>query len=185
MAVCLGHSDCGGSKFKRAPTADGWYRPGAVGKTGNNQKIWLNPHQPEVIYWEVKLAKQIFALGMVAFWSIMANHCALEVIPSLSFIACSTDIQAEATQHLPTDCGDEGDVCATVEGGNYRSEENPVLSQAPNVAFAFVRGLLSEIIPLQSLIGPALPELVPPEFGQTWQFSLRTALAPRAPSLLS
>ena len=70
----------------------------------------------------MKLAKNIFAVGMVAFWALMTNHCALEMIPSLSFLACSP--QTEAARHLPDDCGDEGDACATIESGNYKSKES-------------------------------------------------------------
>ena len=130
----------------------------------------------------MKLAKNIFAVGMVAFWALMTNHCALEMIPSLSFLACSP--QTEAARHLPDDCGDEGDACATVESGNYKSEESQVSAGEAPVANAFVLALLSDLA-RESLVSRPAPEIIPPEFAHVWQFTFRTALPPRAPSFLS
>lgn len=120
---------------------------------------------------------------MVAFWALMTNHCALEMIPSLSFLACSP--QTEAARHVPDDCGDEGDACATVESGNYKSEESQVSAGKAPLANAFMLALLSELTALESLVGRASPEVIPPELAHVWQFSFRTALPPRAPSFIS
>lgn len=128
---------------------------------------------------EVKLAKKIVALGMAAFWALMPIHCALERIPSLSFLACSP--HTEAARHLSDHCGDEGDACATVESGNYKSEE----SQVSAGASAFILALLSDFTAVESLVSKASPEIIPPELEHIWQFSFRTALAPRAPSCIS
>ena len=131
----------------------------------------------------MKIAKKIVALGMIAFWALMSNHCALEMVPGLSFLACSP--QTEAARHLPDDCGDEGDACATVESGNYRSEESLVSAGKAPMANAFVLALLSDLPDLESLASRPSLEIVPPELARVWQFSFRTALPPRAPSRLS
>jgi hypothetical protein len=131
----------------------------------------------------VKLAKKIVAVGMLAFWAIMTNHCGLEVIPSLSFLACSPE--TEATQHIPSDCGDEGDACATIESGYYRSEECRISAGEPPSGSAFLLALVADLAALESRVTQASPEFAPPELAHVWQFSYRTALPPRAPSLLS
>lgn len=120
---------------------------------------------------------------MVAFWALMTNHCALEKIPSLSFLACSPE--TEASQHLPNNCGDDSDACATVESGEYKSEERLVSAGKAPLGAAFLLVMLSNFTVLESLVSRALPEIIPPELAHVWQFSFRTALPPRAPSFIS
>jgi hypothetical protein len=122
-------------------------------------------------------------LALVPFWVLMTNHCGLEAIPGLGFLACSSE--TEPAPHRASDCGDDAGVCATVESGLYKSEESQV-----SIAGA--------------LFAPAEPPLVlhagtpppasrlecgrssdPERLANIWQFSLRAALLPRAPSLVS
>jgi hypothetical protein len=131
----------------------------------------------------VSLAKKIFVLGMVVFWTLVTNHCSLEDLPVLEFLACSTP--AEASPHQPSDCGDT-DACAAVEDGLYKTEESKV--SAKKVAFtpdSFALALLCNIIEPESSRNQVAPGLVPLELSRIWQFSLRTALPARAPSVLS
>jgi hypothetical protein len=129
----------------------------------------------------VKLAKKTFVLALVALWALMTNHCGLENIPGLKFLACSPQTEAA---HQPSDCGDN-DACATVESGIYKSEESQVLAGKASFApVAFTLVLLSEFAPLEPAASQVSAE-PPPEFVHTWQFSFRTALPPRAPSFLS
>ena len=130
----------------------------------------------------VKLAKKLFVLGMVAFWALVTNHCKLENLHGLEFLAC--DAPVEATPHQPLDCG-ANDACGAVEKGLYKTEENQVSAQKTSVNVASVLYTLSDFIPhgqvrkMVSLVGS------PPELASTWQFSFRAALPPRAPSLLA
>ena len=131
----------------------------------------------------MKLVKNIFVLGLVAFWAVMTSHCDLENIPGLSFLACEPEIESAA--HQSSDCGDK-DTCATVESGLYKSEEKPILVAKPAVLLAtFALLELSDLDLRESSAGVRLAEVAPPGFARIWQFSFRTALPPRAPSALA
>ena len=132
----------------------------------------------------MKLLKNTFVLAVVAFWALMTNHCGLELISGLEFLACSP--QAEATPHQPTDCGDENDACATVESGLYKSEPSEISAgKAFFPAVALAVALLSQTDAPEPSADQFLFRCSPPELLKTWQFSFRTALPARAPSLLS
>lgn len=133
---------------------------------------------------KVNWSKKVFVLAVIAFWASMTNHCALERIPGLEFLACSP--QSEATPHQPSDCGDENDVCATVESGLYSAPESQIAAgKAPVIAMAFALSLLSDLSSLESSESRMLPEPSPPELACAWQFSFRAALPVRAPSFAS
>jgi len=143
--------------------------------------IYLNKHWQTIIYSEVKLAKKLFVWATVAFWVLMSSHCGLENVPGWQFLACSSPIQT--TQHDSSGCGDD-DACATVESGNYKSEESQVSAGEPSLTpIPFTLALLFDVP--ESSAGHGSPGLTPPELARSWQFSFRTALPPRAPSLLS
>lgn len=132
----------------------------------------------------MKLAKKIFGWALVAVWALVSNHCPLEAISGLEFLACSPE--SATSPHQPSDCGDEKDACATVEAGLYKTEESQI--SAGKVSFAavkFILALLSDAGAPTRTSSQALPEESPPELAHTWQFTSRTALPPRAPSFIS
>jgi hypothetical protein len=130
----------------------------------------------------VKLVQKIFILGFVAFWAVITNHCSLELVPGLDFLACSP--QTEATPHQPSDCGDD-DACATIESGLYKSEQRQVSAgKAPFLSVAYTLALLAHAVAFEPAAS-RVPEHSPPELVHTWQFLSRAALPPRAPSFLS
>jgi len=131
----------------------------------------------------VDWAKKIFVLGVVACWALVTNHCKLENIPGLTFIACAEP--AEEAGHQPSDCG-EKDSCATVEGGLYKTEESQVSpGKATPIPISLAVDLLCNLAVPEPFLSPVSPKPTPPEFESAWQFSSRAALPPRAPSLLS
>ena len=126
-----------------------------------------------------KLTKLV-ALTVLALWRLAAMHCKLEALPGLDFLkSCCFVDSASATGD---DC--ENDGCGPVEDGGYRAEEETASAPQPHLILAV----------LSSVIEPPLAErqargLVashsPPELPRGWQFSYRTALPPRAPSLVA
>jgi hypothetical protein len=130
----------------------------------------------------VNWVKKSFVLAIVAFWALMTNHCGLEMIHGLEFLACSP--QTETAPHQPTDCGDDN--CATVESGLYRVEEGQIAAaKAPVRAVAFAWAILSDLTALDASPSHVPPDTSPPELARVWQFSSRAALPPRAPSFIS
>jgi len=129
------------------------------------------------------VAKRTFALGLITFWVLMTGHCGWERIPLLKFLACSP--AAETPSHRASDCGDN-DACATVESGQYRTEESQVLAPpASLIQPVFVLALLFELSVPEPRVLDATPDSHSSELAQVWQFFSRTALPPRAPSLLT
>jgi len=132
----------------------------------------------------VHFLKKTFVLAIIAFWALMTNHCGVESLSGLEFLACSP--QSDSAPHQPKDCGDDSDACATVESGLYRAEEGGIAAaKAPAIAATFAIAILPDLAANDSLADQFAPDPSPPEQARVWQFSFRTALPPRAPSLIS
>jgi hypothetical protein len=120
------------------------------------------------------------AVIVLALWGLAAMHCKLEALPGLDFLrSCCF---AESAPSVPEDC--ESDGCGAVEDGDYRAEERTDFAPQP----LFILGLPSSGIeaPMSDLdVCCFVASESPPELPKAWQFSHRTALAPRAPSLAS
>ena len=117
-------------------------------------------------------------VAVLSLWLGATNHCLLEDFPILKLLACNP--HSQDASHEDSDC--EKDSCVTVEKSAYKTERgrvalaDPTLLQIPTV--------------LPSLEDDASPDglidtLAAPELPVTWQFVLRTAAPPRAPSILS
>lgn len=119
--------------------------------------------------------------GLLGLWLGATNHCKLEEIPGLNFLVCC-DHEAGAP-HQDEDC--DNDTCAQVEDGLYKTEDSKVAALPPGLLLV---GCLS---PAAEERSPSRFQIVgfctiaPPELPVTWQFSSRTALPPRAPSIAS
>ena len=117
---------------------------------------------------------------MLALWGLATLHCDLEQVPGFDFLAwCHT---SDAAPHQDNDCEQDG--CSDVESGLYRIEEQAAAVSAPLLLLSFVLPVWE---PPSLSAAPDLEPLncSPPELPQAWQFSCRTALPPRAPSLVA
>ncbi len=139
-------------------------------------KHFVEQCQAAAIYCEVKLAKKAFALALLGLWLGATNHCRLESIPGLEFLRCASDTEANSN------C--DGDGCDVVEKGFYKSEESKAVAVAPLfVEAVFLLSTAEQIVPPPLIAN--FSTFASPELPGTWQFSLRTALLPRASSLVS
>jgi hypothetical protein len=129
----------------------------------------------------VKWLKIIAMSGLLGLWLGATNHCSLEEIPGLNFLMCCD--HGDTAPHQDNDC--ETDDCAVVEDGLYKTEDSRVIAAAPllvlpvcllpsEAELAATRAVLSDFLTIS-----------PPELPTTWQFSFRTALPVRAPSVTS
>jgi hypothetical protein len=128
----------------------------------------------------VKLTKMIIVFAVLGLWLGAANHCRLENVPALKFLACNP--QAKTAPHQDNGC--EQDSCATVEKAAFKTLKANVAARSPMLLLpaTFVGTVRTEAQLDTSFEGfPALP----PELPVTWQFSFRTAAPPRAPSFAS
>ncbi len=118
---------------------------------------------------------------MVAIWLPATNHCRLEQIPGLSFLACCD--HEDSAPHQDNDC--ETDNCAAVEEGLYKTEDCQITIRAPVFDRSFISACLAEIPsqerqPVVNLLTTATRTLP-----TSWQFHFRAAAPPRAPSIAS
>jgi len=120
------------------------------------------------------------AVLLALLWLPMASHCDLEHLPGLGFLACCD--HPDTAPHQDEDC--QTDVCASVESGNYKTEERAVMAPAPALVEAILTPLATAA-PENPSATVAATSSVPIELPQLWQFAFRTAAPPRAPSLVS
>lgn len=135
----------------------------------------------KAILMDVRSFAKAVAMLLLAFWLPVTMHCTLENLPVFSFLqtCCDEDAQPAA----PHDC--HADFCGDVESGSYRMEDNS--TALPAIAWLLVNAVWVQVSepPTSPALDPDQPEASPPELSRYWQFFQRTALPPRAPSILS
>jgi hypothetical protein len=130
---------------------------------------------------KMKWLKTVMVWTMLALWLPITNHCRLEQIPSLAFLACCP--HDDSAPHQDNDCDTDG--CAQIENAFYKVEDTQIVATAPVL---LATGFLQPLLEQETQPSPVLsdfPTVASPEFPVTWQFSCRAAAPPRAPSLVS
>ncbi len=129
----------------------------------------------------VRFVKTVLIVLLALLWAAASNHCKLEQIPEWDFLACCN--HEDTAPHQDDDCATDG--CATVENQLYKTETAQISVAAPTLLFAtFLCPLWAESSNPQT-VSLVLPDAAPAELSRVWQFSYRTALPPRAPSIAS
>lgn len=109
----------------------------------------------------------------------MTMHCQLESVPGFEFLACQTTTpESKPDSHCDTGC------CAA-EKSQYKSTQLRVTIPSPDLLpLSSVLLLdLANTLPVEVSIG--ILTAAPPGLTTSWQFSSRTALPVRAPSIAS
>ena len=129
----------------------------------------------------VSQLKTIVAAVYLVLWLPLTSHCLLEGAGLMPDILRCSDTCAPNGK----DQGCEADACCSLESAAYKVDcERP----------AVITPVLGSLLPVlfHSVEPPAAPQnslgfltIASPELPVTWQFSYRTALPPRAPSLVS
>jgi hypothetical protein len=121
------------------------------------------------------------AMLLLALWMPVTMHCELEIMPGFSFLQwCCGGGHASAQAH---DCGQ--DSCGEVESGFYKIEDHTTV--IPGLALVLALAAWDWVDePLADTAPDFLPiSSAPPGLPRFWQFFYRTALPPRAPSLVA
>lgn len=129
----------------------------------------------------MKWLKTVTVWTMLALWLPVTNHCRLEQMPIFSFLACCDEEGGDAQD---SDCQTDG--CALVENGLYRIEGDQIQVVLPVFTLVdFLSPPAEGFGAGHEFIGKVLPDSGPPDLPPSWQFSLRAAAPPRAPTLVS
>jgi hypothetical protein len=124
--------------------------------------------------------KTVLILLLTLLWAAASNHCKLEQIPSLTFLACTDHAEDAPTE----DRGCETDGCS-FEVQLYKTENAQASAPSPTFLFTFFLSPLVDELSASAAASHFLPDAAPVVLTRVWQFSYRTALPPRAPSILS
>jgi hypothetical protein len=129
----------------------------------------------------VRTFRTVIVVLLALAWVPLTSHCKLESVPGLEFLRCACDTQADTKNGDP--CRDDG--CCALESAQYQSPRQQditpivVVATPPTETFGVVKQSLPPEVSLGILTS------APPDLPTSWQFSLRTALPVRAPSLAS
>ena len=131
----------------------------------------------------MRYLKTIWVVALALLWVPITSHCQLESIPSLTALLACCDHEEAAAPHEDQDC--EQDACASVESGDYRTQEHEPLLVSPDRTTVAVAAAVVALSSLPDEISLGILTTAPPEQHHTWQFAFRTALPVRAPSFAS
>ena len=130
---------------------------------------------------QVRTFKKMMVVLLALAWVPLTSHCQLESIPGLEFLRCVCDTQASPKSG--DSCQDDG--CCAVELAKYQSPRQQEIT--PIVVMAMLpeasSGVLEQPLPPEFSLDLLTP--APSGLSTSWQFSFRTALPVRAPSLAS
>jgi hypothetical protein len=128
----------------------------------------------------VSWLRTIFALGLAVLWLPISMHCRLEQLPGFEILAC-VEYPDEAA-HQDEDCTQ--DSCAVIESGLYRANPGQIWAIDPPPSAAEWVQFLANLVDTSSAFPLTADPQAPPGLACRWQFDLRTAPSPRAPSVL-
>ncbi len=124
--------------------------------------------------------RTIAAVALAALWVVAGSHCLLESVLGFSFLHCDPPQSSSSTPE--SHCNDEA--CQTMEAGHYLPSAQVT---APVAALGIVLfepvSLAERSISSENIMG--VLTAAPPDLPASWQFSLRAAQPPRAPSFVS
>ena len=120
-------------------------------------------------------------LSVLGLWLGAANHCLLEDVAALKFLACNP--QGQSPSHQDNDC--QTDSCASVEQAAFKTEHNQLTIAAPPILQVadLVLTPNEELAPISN--GLDVPTSSAASLPAAWRFHFRTAAPPRAPSFIA
>ena len=131
----------------------------------------------------VRYLKAIWVVTLALLWVPITSHCQLEAISSLTALLACCQHEESTAPHQDKDC--EQDACASVESGDYRTQEHKPLLAVPDLVALEIAAVAIELAALPDEVSLGVFSTAPPERHRVWQFAFRTALPVRAPSLAS
>lgn len=122
-------------------------------------------------------------LLLALLWLPAAMHCRLEAAADLQFFSCCLDSGTGQTPSPQSDDCKAG-LCDTFKSRVLRHDDSREMSARTVLVTVFLATPVDEPLPGSSAGGGGL-STAPPELARSWQFALRTAQPPRAPSFAS
>ena len=131
----------------------------------------------------MRYLKTIWVVALALLWVPITSHCQLESIPGLTALLACCDHEETAAPHEDQDC--EQDACASVESGDYRTQEREAVLISPDLVSIEVSVVVVALSSMPDEVSLGILTTAPPEQHHIWQFAFRAALPVRAPSFAS
>jgi len=129
----------------------------------------------------VRSLKNILFVFSAFAWLGMSMHCQLEAVSGLEFLACAAG--NDCHNQPGSDRGEDG--CCSVEKSEYKINQSRLTLQVSDLVLFGPTPAPDFGNTLPAEVGTGILTAAPPELPRCWQFSFRTALPARAPSLFS
>lgn len=125
--------------------------------------------------------KTIVATLLAFIYPLAAGYCLFEKIELVEAVDCCAET-ASHDHEEQAPCGGYG--CCPIEYAVYSSFDSGITDlPTPPADVVFLTVVLLTELPVE--VPVAQLERSPPDIPKSWQFAFRTALPPRAPSLIS
>jgi hypothetical protein len=145
---------------------------------GSSQRLSLHRAPLAASLCVVNWLHRIVAIVMLAAWMPAASLCLAECAGVVERGDCCADESGGKPDAAASHC-------CFLSSSLYKSHDSQTLVTAPDALATAQLPSPVSIAPLPSRLASLPPALSPPDFPVTWQFTFRTALPPRAPSLAS
>ena len=124
--------------------------------------------------------RTILCFCLAVVWLPVTAHCQLETLPGLELLRCASEAHDAPARG---GCNDYG--CCEVERSVYKTNQQRVALRSADLPPVFILSLtvLLQNLPARQI--QAIGNTPSPPFAECWQFVLRTASPPRAPSIAS
>jgi hypothetical protein len=129
----------------------------------------------------VNLLKRVVALVLLAAWLPATSLCLIERAGWLSSDDCCPSNTQNGSDQKPS----HETTCCALASATYKADDDQNVNVAAPIAVLVADWNSLSVV--ESFGWSACPSLSisPPELPASWQFALRTALPPRAPSFVS
>lgn len=148
------------------------------------KKSYLAARLGKTFHAAVRRLKSIVALLLAALWLPASSHALLEHFELIHHVHADHEEDSEGSHEHDTDNHDAADGLCLAP-----SVKPPLSKPVAVVPLSWLAVALlntsHHFSARPSPYGPSPPGTAPPELSQRWQFSFRTALPSRAPSLAS
>lgn len=126
----------------------------------------------------LKSLRLSLATLLAVMWVFLTCHCGLSAIPGFEFLRC------DAESHESKDGGEpcKESSCCSLELAQFRSQR--LEEVIPAVVVLILPDSTTDLAanPPPAGVSLSVPTAAPPDPSRAWQFLLRAALPPRAPS---
>lgn len=134
-----------------------------------------------VFFTVVHRIKAIVAVLLALVWLPAVSCCLVDASGLLGKQECCS----KEHSHRPSVPGNCDQPCGALAFASYLPQQSQLLVIAPLGVPLFEAAFPPIEVHRPAGVGRELPATAPPELARHWQFSSRTALAPRAPSFAS